>query len=259
MGLSDLFSREGRARRGLQKTIQRASDKHAQSIDRWKALEQLRDDASEEAMVGLLRRFSFNYDKTIEDEQEKEWVFETLAGMGSKVLPALHKYMRETETLAWPLKILERVSSGNSFVETLRKLCEWNDNSYVRDPSKKIQLVHFLGEHRQAEIASMIVPYLEDIDEGVRFKAVEALLFQLGGPTGGTAEDVRSATLAPLIQLLSNPKEESRRIKVRIVEGLAELALPLPEHAQTVDQAISALGMEAKLDRERRVRLQVAK
>jgi hypothetical protein len=239
----------------LQKTIQRASDKHAQSIDRWKALEQLRDDASEEAMVGLLRRFSFNYDKTIEDEQEKEWVFETLAGMGSKVLPALRKYMGETETLAWPLKILERISTGDSFLETLRTLCEWNDNSYVRDPSKKIQLVHFLGEHRRAEIAAMIVPYLEDIDEGVRFKSVEALLFQLGGPTAEGAQAIRDASLAPLIQLLANPKEESRRIKVRIVEGLAELALPLPEHAQAVDQAISDLGIEAKLDREKRIKL----
>jgi hypothetical protein len=259
LGLSDLFSREGRARRGLQKTIQRASDKHAQSIDRWKALEQLRDDSSDEALVGLLRRFSFNYDKTIEDEQEKEWVFETLAGIGSKVLPALRTYMRETETLAWPLKILERISSGDTLLETLRMLCEWNDNSYVRDPSKKIQLVHFLGEHRRAEIAAMIVPYLEDIDEGVRFKAVEGLLFQLGGPPGETAQAIREATLAPLIQLLGNPKEESRRIKVRIIEGLAELALPLPEHAPTVDQAISELGIEARLDREKRIKLPTAK
>lgn len=256
MGLSDLFSREGRARRGLQKTIQRASDKHAQSIDRWKALEQLRDDASDEALVGLLRRFSFNYDKTIEDEQEKEWVFETLAGIGSKVLPALRQYMRETETLAWPLKILERVSSGDTFLETLRMLCEWNDNSYVRDPSKKIQLVHFLGEHRRAEIATMIVPYLEDIDEGVRFKSVEGLLFQLGEPSGDTATAIREATLVPLIQLLANPKEESRRIKVRIVEGLAELGQRLSEHAATINQAIVELGIEAKLDREGRIKLQ---
>jgi len=259
LGLSDLFSREGRARRGLQKTIQRASDKHAQSMDRWKALEQLRDDGSEEAMVGLLRRFSFNYDKTIEDEQEKEWVFETLSAMGAKVLPALRTYMRETETLAWPLKILERVSQGETFLETLRKLCEWNDNSYVRDPSKKIQLVHFLGEHRRAEIAAMIVAYLEDVDEGVRFKAVEALLFQLGGAVGEAGKAVRDATLGPLLALLGNPAEESRRIKVRIVEGLAELGLSLAEHAAAVEKAIAELGIEAKLDREKRIKVPAAK
>ena len=259
MGLSDLFSREGRARRGLQKTIHRASDKHAQSMDRWKALEQLRDDGSEEAMLGLLRRFSFNYDKTIEDEQEKEWVFETLAGMGAKVLPALRTYMRDTDTLAWPLKILERVCQGDDFLQTLRTLCEWNDNSYVRDPSKKIQLVHFLGEHRRVEIATMIVAYLEDVDEGVRFKAVEGLLFQLGGDKGVADLAVREAVLGPLIALLGNPAEESRRIKVRIVEGLGELGLSLPEHAPTLERAISELGIEAKLDRDKRVRVPAAK
>lgn len=261
MGLSDLLSKEGRARRGLQKTIQRASDKHAQSIDRWKALEQLRDDGGEEATVGLLRRFSFNYDKTIEDEQEKEWVYETLSIMGAKVLPALRKYMRDTETLAWPLKILERVSKGETFLDTLRTLCEWNDNSYVRDPSKKIQLVHFLGEHRSPAIAALIVPYLEDVDEGVRFNAVEALLFQLSGKGDDSAESagLRDAVLPPLVQLLGNKSEESRRIKVRMVEGLAEVGLPLGELAGQVEKAISELDIDARIDREKRVKLASAK
>ncbi|HNF99133.1 MAG TPA: hypothetical protein PK493_17675, partial [Pseudomonadota bacterium] len=66
--------------------IQRASDKHAQSPDRFRALELLRDDGSADAIIGLLRRFSFVYDKTIEDEQEKEWVYHELVAMGPKVL-----------------------------------------------------------------------------------------------------------------------------------------------------------------------------
>ena len=87
-------------------------------------------------MVGLLRRFSFNYDKTIEDEQEKEWSLRRWQGMGSRYCqPCTNTCARPRRWLA--LKILERVSSGNSFIETLRKLCEWNDNSYVRDPSKR--------------------------------------------------------------------------------------------------------------------------
>ena len=242
MGLSDLLSKEGRARRGLQKTIQRASDKHAQSIDRWKALEQLRDDGGEEATVGLLRRFSFNYDKTIEDEQEKEWVYETLSIMGAKVLPALRKYMRDTETLAWPLKILERVSKGETFLDTLRTLCEWNDNSYVRDPSKKTQLVHFMGEHRDPQIAKLLLPYLEDIDEGVRFKAVEALLHQ-------AQADV---VAEPLCKLLLNKAEESRRIKIRIVEGMADAGLSVSDKT-SVERVIDELGIDATVDGKGRI------
>ena len=104
MGLADFFTKEGRQARNLQKMIQRASDKHAQSPDRFRALELLRDDGSPEAVIGLLRRFSFVYDKTIEDEQEKEWIYHELVGMGTKVLPApvsythLDVYKRQVES-----------------------------------------------------------------------------------------------------------------------------------------------------------------
>jgi hypothetical protein len=245
LGLADLFSKEARSRRNLQKTIQRAGDKHAQSADRWKSLETLRDDGSAEAIGGLLRRFSFNYDKSIDDEQEKEWVYQALCSMGGKVLPELRSYMRESETLAWPLKILEHIAKGEKFLETLRMLCEWNDNSYVRDPSKKIQLVHFMGEHRDPAIAELIVPYLEDVDEGVRFKAVEALFGQ----------GHRDVGLAPLIKALGNPSEESRRIKVAILEGLSAAGWPLGEHATAVEKALADLYIDGKLDREKRLKL----
>lgn len=240
VGLTDLLSKEGRAKRNLQKTIQRAGDKHAQSVDRWKALETLREEGSEEALVGLLRRFSFNYDKTIDDEQEKEWVYDSFSSLGEKALPALTRYMRESDTLAWPLKILERITKGDRLLEVLAQLCEWNDNVYVRDPSKKIQLVHFLGEHKLPAIAQMIVPYLEDVDEGVRFKAVDALLFQ---GLELSSEAVRKELLAAYVKLLTNPAEESRRIKVRIVECLRELGWELGEHRVRVEQAKAALGL----------------
>lgn len=240
-----MFSKEARSRSKLQKTIQRASDKHAQSGDRWKSLENLRDDGSPEAIAGLLRRFSFNYDKTIEDEQEKEWVYQALCELGAKVVPELRNYMRESETLSWSLKILEHVSSGDSFRETVRMLCEWNDNTYVRDPSKKIQLVHFMGEHRDAALIPFIVPYLEDVDEGVRFKAVEALFGQ----------GQRDAAVGPLSKALGNPSEESRRIKMAILEGLSAAAWPLGEHAAVVEAALDDLSVDGKLDGQRRLKL----
>lgn len=245
MSLADLFSKEARARNNLKKTIARAADKHAQSGDRFRALEQLRDDGSPAAIGGLLRRFSFVYDKSIEDEQEKEWVYQTLAEMGAKILPELRAYLRDSDTLSWSLKILEHVAIGAAFHETLQTLCEQNDNSYVRDPSKKIQLVHFMGEHRDPVIAALIVPYVDDVDEGVRFKAVEALLHQ----------GQRELILAPLVSRLLNKSEESRRIKVRIIEGLSEAGVPISERASEVERALNELGLDGKLDSQKRLKL----
>jgi HEAT repeat protein len=244
VGLSNYFSKDGRSERALKKNLQRAVDKHAQSPDRFKALESLRDDGSPEAMLGLLRRFSLQYDKSIEDEQEKEWVYQVLCEMGAAVVPPLRRYMRDTETLGWALKVLEKVAKGDEFREIVGELCAQNDNSYVRDPAKKIQLLHFMGEHRDPVLATLLVPYLEDVNEGVRFTAVEALLGQRN----------QEVTLAPLLRLLLSEGEESRRIKVRIAEGLSQLGFPIPERHAEVQAALSDLLPGARLDKEKRIR-----
>ena len=57
MGVFDLFSKDGRAQRARESNIKRAVNKYAQSPDRMKALQSLRDDGSPEALYGLLRRF----------------------------------------------------------------------------------------------------------------------------------------------------------------------------------------------------------
>ena len=244
MGLSSFFSKDGRSERALKKNMQRAVEKHAQSIDRFKALEALRDDGSDEATLDLLRRFSLQYDKSIEDEQEKEWVYQVLCEKGDKVLGPLRRYMRETETLAWALKVLERAAQGDAFREILGALCEQNDNSYTRDPQKKIQLLHFMGEHRDPHLAALLVPYLEDMNEGVRYTAVDALLAQRN----------QEVAVAPLVRLMLSEAEESRRVKTRIAEGLAQLGYPIPERHEEVAAALSDLLPGARLDKEKRIR-----
>ena len=73
-----LFSKE----RTLQKTIEKATNKLSQQPDRWGALERLRDDASEEALFGLCKRFGVTSMKGVEDEQEKHWVLDVLVEKG---------------------------------------------------------------------------------------------------------------------------------------------------------------------------------
>src|SRR5438093_621369 len=101
MGLMDLFNSGARAERSLKKHIARARNKDAQSVDRFGSLEALAADASKEAVGGLLGRFTIRYDKSIEDEQEKEWVFEQLCKLGDKILPELEHHLRTAESISW--------------------------------------------------------------------------------------------------------------------------------------------------------------
>ncbi len=241
MGFLDLF---GGGKGRLHKHIQRAKNKDAQSVDRFGSLEALRNDASPEAIEGLLGRFTIRYDKSIEDEQEKQWVFDELVKLGPKVLGPLQKHLQTAESIAWGLKVLHEVASADEAWPILADLCERNDNSYVRDPSKKIQLLHYLGEQSDPRCGKALVPYLQDMDEGVRFVTVEGLLRH---------KDAESAR-EPLLALLTNEKEESRRIKKRIVDGIADLGWDVKGHSGTVEKMLADLLPGARLDNHGKIK-----
>lgn len=213
MALFDWFSSTNKTgARFLKKQVQQAQDRRAQSMDRMQALQDLRS-AISEAVQGLLHRFDYHYDKSIEDEQEKQWVHETLVALGPGILPELQTYMLQAHSLSWPLKVLGEIAPpATSLQEVLEALCKKHDPSYARDPSPKIQLIAFLGEQKgNAALAEWLLTYLTDRDESVRFAAVEALLLQ-ADPTVG---------MPGLKKHLASGTEDSRRIQMRVQEGLS--------------------------------------
>jgi len=228
MGLFDLLSKEGRKAGALRRSLDKALKKDAQHPDRMRALEILREDASEEAIYGLLKRFSFVYDKTIEDEQEKDWVFHSICDLGEPAMPMLRKYLNDAASISWPLRILEKVATPDQMQATVVELCERNDNEYVRDPTKKIQLLTFMGEHRDERFSTLLVPYLEDMDEGVRFTTVESLIKQKN----------ETVSREPLLKHFVKPEEESGRIKIRIAEGFADLGWEVKGFRGTVEKLL---------------------
>jgi HEAT repeats len=213
MGLLDLFSKDKRDERARARNVERAVNKHAQSIDRMKALESLANDGSTEAFYGLMRRFGMHYHKTIEDEQEKEWVFETLVSKGSAVIPAVRRYLISADSISWPLRLLQKVADRQEEIAALEEVLARHEPGYERDPTKKIQLLNHLGALKHDKAAPLVVPYLKDMDEGVRYTAVEALLRQ-------KREDLARE---PLLELFVSDEEESLRIRIRISEGFADL------------------------------------
>ena len=239
MGLLDLFSKDKRDVRTRSKNLERAVNKNAQSLDRLRALEALAADGSDEAFYGLLRRFSFSYHKTIEDEQEKDWLFETLAEKGKAILPAIRKYLVTAESISWPLRLLEKVADPDETLAALKLVTEKNQPGYERDPSKKIQLLHHLGHFKHPESAALAVPYLGDMDEGVRFATIETLM----------EHKQEAVSRDPLLALFVSDEEESRRIRLRIGEFFSERGWLVGNHRAAVEKK---LPESFQLDRDGR-------
>lgn len=229
MGLFDLFARDKRDERARAKNIQKALSKYAQSPDRMRALEALAQDGSDDALHGLLRRFGLFYDKTIEDEQEKEWVFDTLCSRGEAVIGPVKRYLLAAKSISWPLRVLQKVAPSKDVeVQVLEEVLGHHEPGYERDPTKKIQLLSHLAQLKHPKSSALAAPYLTDMDEGVRFSAVEALLRQKN-------EEVARDRL---LDLFASDTEESLRIRIKIAEGFADLGWLVRGHRGGVEKKI---------------------
>jgi len=237
MGVFDLFSKDGRQQRARDKNISRAVNKWSQSPDRMKALQALRDEGSPEALYGMLRRFGMMYDKTIEDEQEKDWVFEVLLEKGAVIIPPIKKYLFTADSVSWPLRLLDRVAGKEEELEVIKAVLERHEPGYERDPTKKIQLLNHLAAVKDERVPPLIVPYLADMDEGVRYSAVEALLRHKN----------EEAAREPLLQHFISEAEDSLRIRLQMAEGFAELGWLVKGHRGEVEKK---LPEQFQLDRE---------
>lgn len=232
-----LFSKE----KTLQKTIEKATNKLAQQPDRWAALEKLKDDGSEDALVGLCKRFSVTSMKSVEDEQEKHWVVDTLVAKSDAGLPAVIRYMKTAEQLAFPLRVLERTASREKVLEVVDELFASEPPGYVRMPDRRIDLLRWFAEWKPAndeDVVSRVTPYVTDFDENVRFAAID-----------GLAHRDPAKIAKPLIDALVRPEEESGRVKRAILEVLAQHKVPLGERSAAVASVLTGpLGSDFRID-----------
>jgi hypothetical protein len=232
-----LFSKE----KALQKTIEKATNKLAQQPDRWGALEKLKEDGSEAALVGLCRRFSITSMKGVEDEAEKLWVVDTLVAKGEVALAPVVRYMKTAEQLAFPLRVLERIAPRDQVIEVADQLFASEPPGYVRMPERRIDLLRWFAEWKPAtddELVSRFTPYVTDFDENVRFTAID-----------GMANRDPQKIAPPLIAALVRPEEESGRIKRAIVEVLEKTKAPLGDAAAAVASVLTGpLGDDFKVD-----------
>ncbi|MEO8704658.1 MAG: hypothetical protein ABI867_31675 [Kofleriaceae bacterium] len=231
--------------KSLQKTVEKATNKLAQQVDRMGALERLKEVSTAEALLGLCKRWGVTSMKGVEDEQEKNWVVDTLVEKGAgdqrtEVIAAVVRYMKNAEHLAFPLQVLERVADRDKVLAVTDDVFASEPPGYVRMPERRIDLLRWFSEWKAAtddEVIERLTPYVADFDENSRFAAIE----------GMSGRD--PAKLAPpLIAALTKPDEESGRIKRTILEVLEKSKAPLGDQAKAVEAVLVGPLTDFKVD-----------
>jgi HEAT repeat protein len=192
------------------------ADKHAQNYDRMEAIQALAAMGTAESAAALLKRFTYYIEPSITDQEEKDVAFRgVLAAKHDAVEPILEACQR-AESLTWPMKLLEEILPEDEYVEELLRLLERFDTEYLKNVEPKLQIVAALESKKRDDVRRAVEPFLEDVNETVRFHAVATVFAQ---------DDEASAE--PLCRAL--PEEESVRVKNRICEGLVARGWDVPQ------------------------------
>lgn len=230
MGFKDLFSSAGRSKSRHDKLVKTATNPYTQSAERYHAMEQLLADGSDEALVGLLRRFTIVSTKSIEDEEEKGWAYRQLSALGAKALPATKTFCLEYDNVAWALRIVEDAADETQEWEILDALLDKHPPGYERDPTKKLQILTHLAEIDDPKVAEYLAGYVQDSDEGIRFFATEQLI-----DIGDEAHAKKA-----MIERLCDPEEDSMRLRTKILDGLATHGWDVSEDAERIRERVGS-------------------
>lgn len=206
MGFFDLF--KGKSGPGaLKKHAARVATKKSQNADRWQSLIALGELKSPEAVEALLQRFTFRIDPSITDQEEKDLAMQGIVGSGDAAVAPLLAFLAETESIAWPIKMLQKLVPEEEVVAALLDLLEGMNTEYERDPERKIDAIMQLEDYQDPRILPAITRFLGDVNETARFHAVQTAMQQ---------DDVASIRDQLIDTLVA---EEGVRVRVAILDG----------------------------------------
>jgi HEAT repeat protein len=228
LGLFDIFSKSKEERPKGDKDVARlerqVASKFSQNYDRQEAIEELGKIGSAASARALLKRFDWQLDPSITDQEEKENCLRGIVAAGEQALDPLRDYCKKAESLTWAIKVLAAIVPPERLTEELLSLLDQFDTEYTRNVEPKVQLLRVLEEHPTEDVRIAVEPFLTDASETVRFTAVN---------TTFAVNDEKSAPA--LVAALA--AEESLRVKNRIGERLAERGWAVPPELSDAVQA----------------------
>lgn len=212
MGLLDFLDKDKRSAKKVETNIKKLTNPYRQTEERMQCAEELAADGREEAIYGLLRRFSIKASNQVVDEDEKRRVFDLVLDLADAAVPALRTFIQREDQLRYPLRALTEILTPDEVARHVGEALAAIGPDYVKNPEPKLHLVQHLNEQGHESAPDYLIPFLDDHDETIRFQTVQALLDH-------DTPAVRAALWARLLE----GEEESLRTQTAVAEALVAL------------------------------------
>jgi hypothetical protein len=226
MGIFDFLGGSGPEK--ALKLKSKVTQKYGDPTTRQKALQQLGEMKIPEAVGVLLHRYNITVEPLTTDADEKEHVFELVKGFGQDAVAPITEFLRKNEqATSWALRLLEALLPEAEVIGIVVDALGTLSTQYMRNPEKKVVLLHYVTGKQDPRIPAVVLPHLDDMADEVKIAALKAL-----GPL--KHEPARE----PILHVLTSG-DSGRRVQVAAIEALQESGFNVQAHREKVESVIS--------------------
>lgn len=197
------------AEQRIRKLRKKVKEPHGDASVRQNAALRLYEMGTEPALRALLDRFTINVSPSVQDEAEKQEVFNWLVEMGHGAVPPLLSFLKNERAVYWPARALREILSSDEVAERFSEVLQflWENPPATAFP--KAQMIRSLEGVVSKRLLETVKLFLQDEDDDVRLAAIEYLLKQ---PEG----EAREAILECYLGSADRP-----RVRIQILDQLS--------------------------------------
>jgi hypothetical protein len=249
MGLLSLLGYGPLSEKKIEKIVKLASNPFAQTDIRMREMHRLLEDGSDQALHGVLKRFSVNASGGIADEDEKKYLEDAVVNKGEAMLVSLRSYIQNEKQLSYALNAYKRIVGDEAATHFFISVLNRHGPESYRATDAKLQLIWMLGGHlSDEEVLVCLLSFLEDHSDDVRWAVIDLLESAVDAQPEGAALIERCAT--SLGQLLVE-EVVSPRILQRAANIMCERGWTVGGDSQELHQDLEGAYF---LDKKRYVR-----
>ena len=204
MDLWSIF--RGSPEKQIERLRKKVKEPHGDASVRQNAALRLYEMGTEPAIRALLDRYTITVSPSVQDELEKQDVYNWLVALGRAAVPPLIDFIKTERAVHWPARILQGILDPDEQAEEFCRILEFMWANPPASAIPKCQLMRMLDEVYSPELDAIVRKFLVDDDDDARLAAIQYLM-------GRPEEEAREAILNCYLQ-----SEDRPRVRRQILE-----------------------------------------
>jgi hypothetical protein len=192
----------------ISKLRKKVKEPHGDASVREGAMYKLFEMKTEPALRALLDRYTISVSPSVQDEKEKEQLYNWLTGIGETAIPPLVQFLKTERSVYWPARALKDILDPPRRAEIFSEILQFHWENPPASALPKAQILRALKEVDQLD--SDVNRFLDDEDDDVLLAAVEYLLER-------SEEEHRDSIISCYLSAEDRP-----RVRSQIIEALSK-------------------------------------